>query len=101
MFFKLDKTTLDDHAFFNKNYPRFHAGGNHFKECIILAVADARWRPAPTAQTFLNSMQFFFLTIWQNYMWVPPLDGPRPVLWGILDLPLTRVLSNTQYLHKV
>ena len=80
MCFKLDKTTLDDHAFFNKNYPRFHAGENHFKECIILAVADARWRPAPTAQTFLNFMHFFFDYLAKLYVGTPSgRSAPRPM----------------------
>ena len=41
----------------------------------------------PTAQNFLNFMPFF-CKIWQNHMLAPPLEGWRPLLWGILDPPL-------------
>ena len=74
-------------------------------EIILKSVLYSQWRmqggALPLRPKHFSIPCSFFLTIWQNYMWVPPLDGPRPVLWGILDLPLTRVLSNTQYLHKV
>ena len=53
------------------------------------AVADLGdlGAPPPTAQNFLNFMQFF-RKIWQNHMLAPPLEGWRPLLRRILDPPL-------------
>ena len=41
----------------------------------------------PTAQNFLNFMQFFG-KCWRNRRLEPPLKGWRPLLRGILDPPL-------------
>ena len=54
---------------------------------LILAVADLGGRP-PTAQNFLNFMQFF--AKFGKIICLRPPKGWRPLLRGILDPPLIR-----------
>ena len=62
------------------------------KTLTVIAVADlgGRTRRAPsppTAQNFLNFMQFF-AKFGKIICWHPPPEGWRPLLRGILDPPL-------------
>ena len=40
------------------------------------------------------SISLVFQGTWQNHMLAPPLEGLCPLLWGILDLPLVKVIKN-------
>ena len=45
------------------------------------------WRVPPHGPKF-SQFHAVFCKIWQNHMLAPPPEGWRPLLWGILDLPL-------------
>ena len=54
---------------------------------MLVSSGKFRGRPPPTAQNFLNLMQFF-TKFGKIICWRLPLKGWRPLLRGILDQPL-------------